>query len=325
MSNRDSPRNNTNRPTNARSESGAERGTRRQFLLAVGAATTLLAGCLGGDDGGNGDENSDDGNGDDVSEENGRSDDGGSEDGGTDNGGSEDGGSGDDGSDDDGNGSSDDGGSDDGGSNDGGSDDGRSDDGRSDDGRSDDGGNGDGSGDDGNGDSGGPGDAAVFFDTIRWESEFRVVGTSTQAGQSGSYEYVVSNGNTRITFESTSEGTVELYQIDQQTYIVQGDRCTVFDGGSAPGAPDDPVDPNDPETIETEDPEITELGADSIDGRPVTVYELVYPDGPTNTLYVLDSGYVRRAEYENATANFFDWGETGPIEPPDTDCTSPGP
>ena len=297
--------------------SGDSTSNRRRFLLGVGAATALVAGCVSGDDDGgsdDGDTGSDDGSGGDDSDTG--SDDSGGDDSDTGSygsGGDDDGtGNGDDGSGggDDGTGNGDDGGSDDGnpyGDDDGGSDDG--------------GGSGDddGSDDDGSDDDSGDSPSAEFFDTFQWSSEFRMVTTAEEVG--GMAELVFNDGDRYLTFEGSEGQSSEMYFIGDTVYLVAEGECIAYD--SAPfQVPEEPTEIQQEEDLQEQNPDITEVGTDTIDGDPVTVYEvdaeMLY------TMYVLESGYPRRVEMDGQSVDYYDWGDTDPIEPPEMDCTSPG-
>ena len=311
---------------------GDSTSNRRRFLLGVGAATALVAGCVSGgdDDGDTGSDGSD--NGGDTGSDNGG-------DTGSDNGG-DDGNNGDDSSDngddssdngaDTGGDNGDDTGSDNGG--DTGSDDSGDpyggDDG--DDGDPYGGSNGDDSGSNGDGDDGGSDDgggdddsgdspSAEFFDTFQWSSEFRMVTTAEEAG--GTAELVFNDGDRYLTFEGSEGQSSEMYFIDDTVYVVAEGECIVYD--SAPfQVPEEPTDIQQEEDLQEQNPDITEVGTDTIDGDPVTVYEvdaeMLY------TMYVLESGYPRRVEGNGQSVDYYDWGDTDPIEPPDMDCSSPG-
>ena len=301
---------------------GDSTSNRRRFLLGVGAATALVAGCVSGgdDDGDTGSDGSENG-GDTGSDNDGDT--------GSDNGGdtgSDNGGDGDNGTDSSDNGSDDSGdpyGGDDGddgdpygGSNgdDSGSN-GDGDDGGSDDGGSEDGGSDDGGSDDDSGDS----PSAEFFDTFQWSSEFRMVTTAEEAG--GTAELVFNDGDRYLTFEGSEGQSSEMYFIDDTVYVVAEGECIAYD--SAPfQVPEEPTDIQQEEDLQEQNPDITEVGTDTIDGDPVTVYEvdaeMLY------TMYVLESGYPRRVEVDGQSVDYYDWGDTDPIEPPDMDCSSPG-
>ena len=168
-----------------------------------------------------------------------------------------------------------------------------------------------------------PTDAELFFRKIRWDGDYRMTGTVDGEEGRVSFETRVHQGDMYTSLETEELGSVETYRIGTTTYFVQGGQCTVFEQDPE-RLPDDPFDPDDPDDIEAAEPTITNLGPDTIDGDAVTAYELVYPDGETQILYLLDSGRVRRVEFDQGTVDLFDWGGTSPVEPPDMDCRSPG-
>jgi hypothetical protein len=299
-------------------ESATEVGNRRQFLLSVGAATAFLAGCVGGDDGDDGDDStssnnggddSSTGNGDDGGTGNGGDGTGNGDDGGTGNGG--DGGTGNGG--DSGTGNGDDGGT-------GNGDDSSTGNG-GDDGSTGNGGDG-GTGNGGDGGTGNGGDGTAseeFFNTVNWSQEFRMVFNNKERGTT--VEYRFSGGEQYIDIDGDEEGDIEYYMLEDAVYLVNQNQCIVYDSFPG-GAPNDPTEFESIEQLEEQQPDITSVGTDTIDGDPVTVYEV---DAETTyTMYVLESGFPRRAETPQGTVDYYDWGDTEPIEPPDMNCTSPG-
>ena len=269
---------------------------RRRFLLGVGAATALVAGCVSqDDDGGTGDDGGSDDGSDDGTDD-------GSDDG-TDDGS-------DDGTDD---------GSDDG--TDDGTDDG-SDDGTDD--GTDDGGD--------NGDGEPPSDeelAQQFAQTMSWDGDdnWRMVWTDDSEGITGEYHYHGSDFYIRV---ESPDGTAEWYLVDDTYYFVAEGQCFEFDSGFSTvpdpeegGAQDAEEEFSNPDPDDI--PEIEKCGTDTIDGDPVTCWEVTTPSGDVARYYLLDSGYPRRIEVVNqdVVIDFFDWGSTEPISPPDMDCQSP--
>ena len=299
-------------------ESATEVGNRRQFLLSVGAATAFLAGCVGGDDGDDGDDSTSSNNGGDDSST-GNGDDGGTgsggdgtgngDDGGTGNGG--DGGTGNGG--DSGTGNGDDGGT-------GNGDDSSTGNGGDDGSTGNGGAGGTGNGGDGGTGNGGDGTASEeFFNTVNWSQEFRMVFNNKERGTT--VEYRFSGGEQYIDIDGDEEGDIEYYMLEDAVYLVNQNQCIVYDSFPG-GAPNDPTEFESIEQLEEQQPDITSVGTDTIDGDPVTVYEV---DAETTyTMYVLESGFPRRAETPQGTVDYYDWGDTEPIEPPDMNCTSPG-
>jgi len=293
-------------------ESATEVGNRRQFLLSVGAATAFLAGCVGGDDGDDGDDSTSSNNGGDDSST-GNGDDGGTGNGGdgTGNGGTGNGGDGGTGNGgDSGTGNGDDGGT-------GNGDDSSTGNG-GDDGSTGNGGDG-GTGNGGDGGTGNGGDGTAseeFFNTVNWSQEFRMVFNNKERGTT--VEYRFSGGEQYIDIDGDEEGDIEYYMLEDAVYLVNQNQCIVYDSFPG-GAPNDPTEFESIEQLEEQQPDITSVGTDTIDGDPVTVYEV-----DAETMYVLESGFPRRAETPQGTVDYYDWGDTEPIEPPDMNCTSPG-
>jgi hypothetical protein len=345
--------------------SGVSTRNRRGFLLGVGAATALVAGCVGGgdDDGGGGDggdtnsgdggedngddsdgsdstDNGDDGGDGDTGGENG-SDDGsnggngsenGSDDGSNGDTGSENGGDGDTGSEnggDDGSngGNGSENGGDDGGDGDTGSENGGDDGSDGDTGGEnggDDGSDGDTGGENGGDDGSNGGDgsgsaSAEFFNTFQWNQDFRIVSTAEEVG--GTAEFIFNDGDRYLSFEGPEGQSSELYFVGDAVYVVSQGECLTYE--SAPfDVPEEPVDIQQEGELQEQNPEVTEVGTDTIDGDAVTVYEVV--GERTYTMYVLESGFPRRVETDGQSVDYYDWGDTDPIEPPDMDCSSPG-
>jgi len=287
----------TDSDTARRDESGGQTdesatgvGNRRQFLLGVGAATAFLAGCVGGDDGGDGDDNTSSNNGGDDGTGNGGDDGtGNGGDDGTGNGGddSSTGNGGDDSST--GNGGDDSStgnGGDDSSTGNGGDDSstGNGDDSSTGNGGDDsstgnggdDGtGNGgdDGTGNGGDDSDGGDGGTAseTFFNTVKWSPEFRMVFSNEERGTT--VEYRLNSGEQYIDADGGEEGDIEYYLLEDAVYLVNQDQCIVYDSFPG-GAPSDPTEFGDIEQLEEQQPDITSVGTDTIDGDPVTVYEV---------------------------------------------------
>jgi len=269
---------------------------RRKFILAATSAGIAgIAGCTGDDDGGgNGDGGNGSGNGDDGGNGSGNGDDSGN--------GS---GNGDDG----GNGS----GNGDGGGN--GS------------GNGDDGGNGSGNGDDGggNGDDGGNGggDGPRLADVIQWEDTFVAEFQGMSGTEMDDTTFIIrfSGENIHQTVESP-EGNMDIYRVDGDTYLVQGGQC-LKNPGEVP-TPDSDINPESREEVAEDHPDVTPAGRDTIDGEEMRLYE-VQENGETVTLYVsVETGFLRRVEFDAGRIDYHSWGEVGPIEPPQMNCQEIG-
>jgi len=265
---------------------------RRKFLTTVAVAGAVgLTGCTGGDgdDGGNGGDSS--GNGGDNGGENGS--DNGGENGG-DNGGEN-------GGDNGGENGSDNGGengSDNGGEN-----------------------GGDNGGENGSG-NGGSSDGPALSDSFNWDSSFIAEMTLNQPEMGESTVTMRFNsGNWHQTLES-DQGTFDIYQVDGDVYMVQESGC-IKNPGQTP-TPESGVSPENQNAVEEEYPDLTPEGQETIDGEEVYVYE-AESEGQTVTWYVsVESGYLRRMEFDGGTIDYHSWGEVDPIEAPDANCQEIG-
>jgi hypothetical protein len=143
----------------------------------------------------------------------------------------------------------------------------------------------------------------------------------TDEERGATVEFRINDGEQYISIEGGETGNSELYLLEDAVYSVSQGECIVFDNLPTQ-IPDDPAGFDDSEDLEAQQPEITKVGTDEIDGDPVTVYEV---DAQTlYTMYILESGFPRRIETPQGDANYYDWGDTEPIEPPDMNCSSPG-
>jgi hypothetical protein len=198
---------------------------------------------------------------------------------------------------DDGSGSGDDGSTDDGG-------------GSTDDGSADD------STDDGSDDGTGQ-EPPTLGEVFQWGESF--VAEMTLEGQTVGQVTIRSNGgNYRQTLE-TEDGTFEIYSVDGDTYLVQGGSCILNPGGQVP-EPDDSINPRDEDAVTSGQYDISPAGRGTIDGEEMYRYEYS-SEGETVTLYVsVQTGYLRRVEFDQGTIDYHSWGEVDPIEPPDMEC-----
>lgn len=186
-----------------------------------------------------------------------------------------------------------------------------------------DGGNGGGDdGGDSNGDDGGNvgGDAPRVGDLIRWEDSF-VAEISGGSGMEGTAQTVRFSGSD-VHYTANAEPPIEVYKIDEETYVVTGERCLVGTDQAPPNPARDGAVFTDEESLTNEQADLTPAGTGTIDGEEVYVYEL--PGGPDpSAIHVsAERGYLRRAEFGEVTVDYHTWGDVGPIEPPDMNCQS---
>lgn len=207
-------------------------------------------------------------------------------------------------------------------SSDGGEDDAADGSGSTDDGSTD---NGGGSADDGStdDDTGGSTDdgtgqeSPTLGEVFQWEESF--IAEMTLEGQTVGQVTIRSNGgNYRQTLE-TEEGTFEIYSVDGDTYLVQESSCVLNPGSQVP-EPDDSINPRDEEAVTSGQYDLSPAGRGTIDGEEMYVYEYT-SEGQTVTLSVsVQTGYLRRVEFDQGRIDYHSWGEVDPIEPPDREC-----
>ncbi|MFC6720165.1 hypothetical protein [Halobacteriaceae bacterium SHR40] len=192
-------------------------------------------------------------------------------------------------------------------------DDGSADDGSADGGSTDD----DTGGASDDGDDGTGQESPTLGEVFQWEESF--IAEMTLEGQTVGEVTIRSNGgNYRQTLE-TEEGTFEIYSVDGDTYLVQQGSCILNPGGQVP-EPDDSIDPRDEEAVTSGQDDISPAGRGTIDGEEMYVYEYT-SEGQTVTLSVsVQTGHLRRVEFDQGTIDYHSWGEVDPIEPPDMQC-----
>jgi hypothetical protein len=205
----------------------------------------------------------------------------------------------------------------------------------------DDGGNGDdmangddgGNGDDGsangddmaNGDdggNGGTGDGPALGENYRWEDSF-IADMEFETPEMGTTSATLryNGGNFHNTFE-TEQGTVEIYQVDDDFYLVQQGQCIKNPGQNPTAEP--PVAPEEQENVGDQYDGLTPEGRTTIDGEEVWEYE-VENEGEVVTWYVsVETGYITRVEFQQGTIDYHSWGDVDPIEAPDADCQEIG-
>lgn len=186
----------------------------------------------------------------------------------------------------------------------------------------------DGPGDDGDADPGDDSDDSAdadgqeFVDTFRWTDEYRAVIVDAERNIESEMRFHGENSYHRSTIQGME---TEIYLIGDETYTVTDGQCLLVE------EPPDEADQGEPDGEEIQEDNLAALsrvGTDTIDGDSVTVYELRAEDSvfmeEDTTYYVLDSGYLRRIEVGEMTVDYFDWGDTDPVEPPDMDCSDFG-
>lgn len=164
----------------------------------------------------------------------------------------------------------------------------------------------------------GPPSEGEFFEELRLEANYGF----TFSDDFGHGEGRTSDGDMFVSYEDKGF-TAEMYRIGETVYQVEGEKCQKI-SIDTPG-----MDFEDPGTYfgeideYSEEPSVENIGTETIDGESVTVYEITYPDRPDHPerMYILDSGHLRRVEADSETTDFFDWGSTDPIEPPEMECT----
>jgi len=198
--------------------------------------------------------------------------------------------------------------------------DGSDDGGTSDDGSNgtDDGGASDDGTDDGEPSDDGGSEQQTLGESFQWQDSF-VAEMSLDSGEVGQITIRSNGGNYHQTLE-TNQGTFDIYMVDGETYLVQGGNCIRNPGGQVPSDTDAGIDPQDEEAVTGGQTDITPSGRETIDGEEMYVYEYT-SEGQTVTLYVsVQTGYLRRVEFDQGRIDYRSWGEVDPITPPDMQC-----
>ncbi|MFT4889296.1 MAG: hypothetical protein ACI9YT_000205 [Halobacteriales archaeon] len=121
----------------------------------------------------------------------------------------------------------------------------------------------------------------------------------------------------RIEPDSTDD-VFEIYHVDGDDYVVLNEtQCFVNPGPAA--KPDSGTEGDAEEYGSKPDAGLRPSGTTTIDGETVYVFEVTGEDVEGKwTLYVTAStGYLRRAESEDVTIDFYDWGEVDQISIPE--------
>ncbi len=186
----------------------------------------------------------------------------------------------------------------------------------------------DGNGDDGTADEEGDegeGEEVIFRDAVQmgesfaFESEFETEeaqGTATGRYYEDDIYYHV----------ETQEQTVEVYEIDDETYVVFVDEDMCVKNPGEEMKPDSggegEANPDEYEADVNDYPEITPKGTTTIDGETVYIFEITDEDTEmTVTYYVsVETGYIRRVETQDGVVDLHSWDDVDPVQPPDMDC-----
>lgn len=170
------------------------------------------------------------------------------------------------------------------------------------------------------------GDGELFSDVIEFEESyaFETEGGEGAEGVASSGRF--HDGNTYISIEE-SGGTVEMYTVEGETYIVEGEECMLL-----PGMAEEEFDEEEIENPEAEAEAQSDLrasGREEIDGEEVYVFEISGEEAEEHdedvTYYVgVETGYVRRIETAESVTDFHSWGDVDPIEPPEMECIDLG-
>lgn len=176
-------------------------------------------------------------------------------------------------------------------------------------------------GDDSGGDAtenDGTGDEPTLAENFQWEESFIADVDITSAGERTTSATIRFNsGNVHQTVE-TEEGTVELYEVDGDTYIIQQGQCFKNPGQDMAASP--PVAPQDQDDLDEEFGGLSPAGRDTINGEDVWVYEAEADEAIVTWYVSTETEYIVRVEFQEATVDYHSWGEVDPIEPPDMEC-----
>lgn len=164
-----------------------------------------------------------------------------------------------------------------------------------------------------------------FAETVEAEDSYAF---ETEGGEGA--EAVASTGridgeNMYVAIEE-SGGTVEMYIVEGETYLVEGEECMVLPGT---GEEFDQEDVEDPEAEAEAQPDVEASGRDTIDGEEVHVFELSGEEAAQYdedvTYYVsVETGYIRRIETGSSVTDFHSWGDVEPVEAPEMECVDMG-
>ncbi|WP_336364404.1 hypothetical protein [Halalkalicoccus salilacus] len=186
----------------------------------------------------------------------------------------------------------------------------------------------------GNGGDGGGGAAettALFGQSARFADSYAYEMRSLETGEPSGWSGRVDGEDSYMRMEDEG-GVMEIYSIDDETYVIQDGGCFLVRSGEFEGTEGEDVDEPDVEAHEEEaaaHPELEAVGRDTIDGEEVYVFELSASEAAEHddavTYYVsVETGYLRRMESEDTAVDFHSWGNVDPIEPPEMECMETG-
>lgn len=185
----------------------------------------------------------------------------------------------------------------------------------------------------GDGETEGDGDDenAQFGRITQFADSYAFEGESTEEGETFRWSGRAHEDGSYMRMEENGE-VMEMYFVGDETYVVRGGECSVMNSGDFEGVEEERVGELDLEGHEeeaVEHPELEAVGRDTIDGEEVYVFELSADEAAEHdvdvTYYVsVETGYLRRVEYETAVMDFHSWGSVDPIEPPDMECMDVG-
>ena len=153
--------------------------------------------------------------------------------------------------------------------------------------------------------------------SYQWEDSFAAeidVGT----GQASPFTIYFNGGNYRQVTE-TPQGTVELYNVDDEIYQDSQQGCVAISPEQVPGTQTN-FDPQNEEEVVGDQVDISPSGRETIDGEEMYTYEYTIQDTEATMYVSVETGYVRRVELPQGAIDYHSWGEVDPIEPPEG-CT----
>ena len=164
-----------------------------------------------------------------------------------------------------------------------------------------------------------PGDRTGYGGAIRFAESYAM--ETTWGGNATDAAGRFHGADRHLRF-GTGERAVESYLVDGTGYVVADGECTEYpdldEGLRSVGSVA-------PETGDLADPQLTVVGTDTVDGRPMLVLELPASeqgDADSAVTYYVDqeTRHLRRLATASSTVEYRSWGEIDAIEPPDVDC-----